>query len=167
MNYAAQGYIASVARILEKGFITTIDYGNTSIIHHHEMLDPIDALRMYPMHAGSSDRDVYCKPGYYDLTTSINFTDICMVGLAHALTPIFYGPQSALNGVNIATAPEKTMIPFYLKNSNFAASLTKRQLQKFDHSIEESFRMIIQQKKNTNSYYKIMHPSEKLFPVIE
>jgi hypothetical protein len=144
MNYAAQGYIASVATILEKGFITTIDYGNNSIIHHNEMRDPIDALRMYPFHSGSSDRDVYSKPGRYDLTTSINFTDICLVGMEHGLNTLFYGPQHALNGVNIATAPEKTMIPFDLKNHNFAAPQSKGQLQKFDHSIEESFRMIIQ-----------------------
>lgn len=167
MNYAAQGYIASVATILDKGFITTIDYGNNSIIHHNEMLDPIDALRMYPMYNGSSDRDVYSRPGRYDLTTSINFTDICMVGMEHGLNTIFYGPQNALNGMNIATAPEKTMIPFDLKNTNFAAPLPKGQLQKFENSIEESFRMIIQQKNNTRSYYKLIHPCEKLFPVNE
>jgi SAM-dependent MidA family methyltransferase len=167
MNYAAQGYIASVATILEKGFITTIDYGNNSIIHHNEMRDPIDALRMYPFHSGSSDRDVYSKPGRYDLTTSINFTDICLVGMEHGLNTLFYGPQHALNGVNIATAPEKTMIPFDLKNHNFAAPQSKGQLQKFDHSIEESFRMIIQQKNNTKSYYRLLHPSENLFPESE
>lgn len=167
MNYAAQGYISSTAAILEKGFVTTIDYGNNSIIHHNEMLDPIDALRMYPLYNGSSDRDVYARPGRYDLTTSINFTDISMVGMEHGLTTIFYGPQNALNGVNIATAPERTMIPFDLKNLNFAAPLSKGQLQKFEHSIQESFRMIIQQKDNTGSYFKLMYPSEPLFPTIE
>jgi SAM-dependent MidA family methyltransferase len=166
MNYAAQDYIACAAHILEKGFIITIDYGKTSILHHHEMLDPIDAIRMYPCHNGSSDRDVYTLPGRYDLTTSINFTDICLTGIENGLSTIFYGPQNALNGTNIATAPERTMIPFDLKNQNFAIAPTKKQLRAFEHSIEESFRMIIQQKKGTRAYYKLMHPSEQLFPEI-
>lgn len=167
MNYAAQGYLASAASILEKGFIITIDYGNTSIIHHNEMRDPVDAIRMYPMHGRSSDRDVYTRPGSYDLTTSINFTDLCLVGIENELTTLFYGPQSALNESNSATAPEKIMIPFDLLNNNFAASLPAHQLEKFNHSIDESFRILIQQKNNTKSYYRLLHPSEALFPVME
>ena len=173
MNYRCEGFIKSSSSILNKGYMLTIDYGQKSDLIRAQLLLPRNAILLYPDSLwtpifNDSQKHVYIQAGLFDITTLVNFTDICMVGLEHALNTIFYGPQIDLNQTAIAINQQKMLVPFDLHNRNFSPSIDISKVDSFNKSlIKNAFRMIIQQKNNTKSFYRLAHPSEKLFPEIE
>jgi len=164
MNYQAAGYIASVSKLLHKGFVVTIDYGNNSSLHHWQMNDPIQSFRLYPIPPRATARDVYMFPGMLDMTADVNFTDVAIVGLQNNLMTRFYGSQRALQSNWIQIGDDRSIVPFSLHNINFSGIVGKEVFEKFMQN--GAFKMIIQSKVNNGNVYKIFDQSEILFPAI-
>ena len=78
VNLAVDDWFASVAAKMETGFVITVDYG----AEEDELYDPMPrlngTLRAFSRH-GFVD-DVLSAPGEYDITSSVNWTQVKRIG---------------------------------------------------------------------------------------
>src|SRR5678815_969746 len=78
INLAIDGWLTSVAAKLERGFIITVDYGAEAAELYDPVLRPSGTLRAFSRH-GFVD-DVLSAPGEYDITSSVNWTQVKATG---------------------------------------------------------------------------------------
>ncbi|MEN3329130.1 MAG: hypothetical protein V7638_3937 [Acidobacteriota bacterium] len=78
INLAIDDWLSSVSEKLEKGFLITVDYGADSTELYDSMLRPEGTLRGFSDHAFVEN--LLDVPGEYDLTTTINWTQVKSVG---------------------------------------------------------------------------------------
>lgn len=78
INLAIDDWIAQVAGKLDEGFVITVDYGEESGDLYDFARRPQGSLRGFWRH-GFVD-DVLAQPGDYDLTTTINWTQVRSAG---------------------------------------------------------------------------------------
>lgn len=74
INLAVNDWLAQVCRKLEHGFVITVDYGAESGELYDFAQRPTGTLRGFSRHAFVED--VLTEPGDYDLTTTINWTQV-------------------------------------------------------------------------------------------
>lgn len=161
LNVTASQFMQEVAAILDKGFVLTIDYGSNAMIHDWQLTYPSTAIRMYP-----ENSSCYQKPGFADITSDVNFTDLYFAGQPAGLALSFFGAQSALQGNFIAIGEGIVLPPFDMKNELFAPLLPTQMVDYFCTSPNAAmFKLLIQKKVSGENKYQVLAQSEHIFPV--
>jgi len=84
-------WFSAVAAKLERGFVVTVDYGAEADELFDPALRPDGTLRGFSRHGFVAD--LLAEPGEYDLTTSINWTQVKAVGEKLGLEVFDFTPQ--------------------------------------------------------------------------
>lgn len=91
VNLEARSWIRSAAKVLQRGYLITVDYG----AENHELYSandrPTGTLRSFAKHKLSDD--VLANPGEQDITSSVNWTDLVKAGEAVGLKTIVFERQ--------------------------------------------------------------------------
>ena len=91
INLGIDDWLKSVAAKLERGYLITVDYGAESYDLYDVALRPQGTLRGFSRH-GFVD-DVLVQPGDYDITTTINWSQVQAVGSRLGFTTVEFEPQ--------------------------------------------------------------------------
>lgn len=91
INVAIDDWLAQVAARLGNGFLITVDYGGEAVELYDSMRRPHGTLRAFSRH-GFVD-DVLAQPGEYDITTSVNWTQVKTVGKRLGLRVVEFASQ--------------------------------------------------------------------------
>lgn len=91
INLAIDDWLGAISEKLEKGFLITIDYGAEMDELYDPTLRPDGTLRGFSGH-GFVD-NLLADPGEYDLTASVNWTQVKNVGEKLGWSVIEFAPQ--------------------------------------------------------------------------
>lgn len=91
VNLAIDDWLADVAAQLEHGFLITVDYGAEQDELYDPQLRPNGTLRAFSKH-GFVD-DVLSAPGEYDITSSVNWTQVMATGERLGLEVVEFSSQ--------------------------------------------------------------------------
>jgi len=91
INLAIDDWFSAVAAKLDRGFIITVDYGADADELYDPALRPEGTLRGFSRHGFV--KDLLANPGEYDLTTSVNWTQVKRVGEKLGWQVIDFAPQ--------------------------------------------------------------------------
>lgn len=91
INLAVDDWLAHVAARLERGFVVTVDYGAEAVELYDAVQRPEGTLRGFSRH-GFVD-DLLSQPGEFDLTTSVNWTQVKTTGERLGLQVIDFASQ--------------------------------------------------------------------------
>jgi len=78
INLGVDDWLARVSTKLAKGFVITVDYGSEALELYDAGRRPKGTLRAFSRH--SFVDDVLAQPGEYDITSSVNWTQVRTVG---------------------------------------------------------------------------------------
>ena len=78
VNLAIENWLASIAAKMKRGYVITVDYGAEEEELYDPLLRPHGTLRGFSRH-GFVD-DVLSAPGDYDITSSVNWTQVMAAG---------------------------------------------------------------------------------------
>ncbi len=90
VNLAAGRWAQGVAGALERGFVLTIDYGDSGD-ELRSMAGPRGTIRCYYRHTEPSDP--YVRVGSQDITSHVDFTSLALQGRKHGLETLGYATQ--------------------------------------------------------------------------
>ena len=91
INLAIDSWLSAVSEKLENGFLITVDYGAEAGELYDARLRPEGTLRGFSRHGFVED--LLADPGEYDLTTSVNWTQVKRVGEKLGWKVIDFVPQ--------------------------------------------------------------------------
>jgi len=91
INLAIDDWLAAVASKLKHGYVITVDYGAESPELYDPALRPHGTLRAFSKH-GFVD-DVLSSPGDYDITSSVNWTQVKVTGERLGLETVEFASQ--------------------------------------------------------------------------
>jgi SAM-dependent MidA family methyltransferase len=91
INLAIDDWLTSVASKLKQGYVITVDYGAESSELYDPALRPHGTLRAFAKH-GFVD-DVLSAPGDYDITSSVNWTQVKATGQRVGLDVVEFASQ--------------------------------------------------------------------------
>ncbi|HEV2833686.1 MAG TPA: SAM-dependent methyltransferase, partial [Pyrinomonadaceae bacterium] len=130
INLAVDDWLTSVAAKLKRGFVVTVDYGAEASELYDPLLRPNGTLRAFSRHEFVDD--VLCAPGNYDITSSVNWTQVkatgerlgfrvvdfasqdkflLSVGLLDALEVRLGRNKNAADKVNLTTGAKEMILP--------------------------------------------------------
>jgi SAM-dependent MidA family methyltransferase len=92
VNLAIDDWLASVAAKMERGYVITVDYGAEAEELYDVSLRPQGTLRAFSRH-GFVD-DVLLAPGEYDITSSVNWTQVMATGERLGLQVVEFESQN-------------------------------------------------------------------------
>jgi SAM-dependent MidA family methyltransferase len=91
VNLEIDSWLARVAEKLKAGYLITVDYGAESCDLYDVALRPQGTLRGFSRHRFVDD--VLAQPGDYDITASVNWTQVQAVGARLGFTTVAFAPQ--------------------------------------------------------------------------
>lgn len=91
VNLGVEEWFARVARTLANGFVITVDYGAEAAELYDAALRPDGTLRGFQRHEFVDD--VLTLPGEYDITASVNWTQVKSVGERLGLSVVEFTSQ--------------------------------------------------------------------------
>lgn len=91
VNLAIDEWLADVASQLKHGYLITVDYGAEQEELYDPVLRPNGTLRAFSKH-GFVD-DVLSAPGEYDITSSVNWTQVMATGERFGLETVEFASQ--------------------------------------------------------------------------
>ncbi len=91
INLAIDDWLASVVAQLERGYIVTVDYGAEASELYDPSLRPNGTLRAFSRHEFVDD--VLSAPGEYDITSSVNWTQVKATGERLGLRVVEFDSQ--------------------------------------------------------------------------
>jgi SAM-dependent MidA family methyltransferase len=91
VNLEIDDWLSSVASQLESGYLITVDYGAESCDLYDVAQRPHGTLRAFSRH-GFVD-DVLAQPGDYDITSSVNWSQVQGVAKHLGFTTVEFAPQ--------------------------------------------------------------------------
>jgi SAM-dependent MidA family methyltransferase len=91
INLEIDSWLARVAEKLKAGYVITVDYGAESCDLYDTALRPHGTLRGFSGH--SFVDDVLAQPGDYDITSSVNWTQVQAAGARLGFTTVAFAPQ--------------------------------------------------------------------------
>jgi SAM-dependent MidA family methyltransferase len=91
INLAIDDWLTSVAANVERGFVITVDYGAEAAELYDPVFRPAGTLRAFSRH-GFVD-DVLSAPGEYDITSSVNWTQVKATGERLGLRVVEFDSQ--------------------------------------------------------------------------
>ena len=90
VNLAAGDWITTIAGILQRGFVLTIDYGYLA----EELYAPYrHAGTLLCYHRHQTNENPYQRVGHQDITAHVDFTALQLVGQQHNLETLYFGQQ--------------------------------------------------------------------------
>ena len=78
VNLEVEHWFAAIADRMKRGYVITVDYGAEENELYDSLLRPNGTLRAFSRHAFIDD--VLSAPGEYDITSSVNWTQVKQVG---------------------------------------------------------------------------------------
>ncbi len=91
VNLKIDSWFERVAEKLKAGYVITVDYGAESCDLYDVALRPQGTLRGFSRHRFVDD--VLAQPGDYDITASVNWTQVQDVGARLGFTTVAFAPQ--------------------------------------------------------------------------
>lgn len=91
INLEIDDWLARVARRVANGFVITVDYGAEAVELYDSVLRPNGTLRGFRGHEFVDD--VLAAPGEYDITASVNWTQVKIVGESLGLRVVEFASQ--------------------------------------------------------------------------
>ncbi len=91
VNLEIDRWLTSVAARLESGYLITVDYGAESRDLYDVALRPQGTLRGFSRHGFVED--LLAQPGDYDITSSINWSQVQAVGTRVGFSTVEFAPQ--------------------------------------------------------------------------
>jgi len=91
INLAIDNWLSSVVPKLESGYVITVDYGAESCDLYDVALRPQGTLRGFSRHGFIED--VLSQPGDYDITVSVNWSQVKRAGARLGLTTVEFAQQ--------------------------------------------------------------------------
>ena len=91
INLAIDEWLEVVAAKLESGFLITVDYGADSHDLYDAVLRPYGTLRAFSRHQFVDD--VLAQPGDYDITSSVNWSQVQTVGARWGFSTVEFAQQ--------------------------------------------------------------------------
>ena len=91
INLGIDNWLSSVVSKLESGYLITVDYGAEGCDLYDLALRPNGTLRGFSRH--SFVDDVLAQPGDYDITSSVNWSQVQTVGTRLGLKTVEFVPQ--------------------------------------------------------------------------
>ena len=91
INLAIDSWLERVAEKLKAGYLITVDYGAESCDLYDASLRPQGTLRGFSRH--SFVDDVLAEPGDYDITSTVNWTQVQTAGARLGFRSIEFTPQ--------------------------------------------------------------------------
>lgn len=91
VNLAIDDWLASVASKLKCGYVVTVDYGAEASELYDPTLRPDGTLRAFSKHRFVDD--VLSAPGEYDITSSVNWTQVKAIGERLGLQVVEFASQ--------------------------------------------------------------------------
>ena len=91
INLAMDDWLKSVAANLKRGYVISVDYGAEASELYDPSLRPDGTLRAFSKH-GFVD-NVLLAPGEYDITSSVNWTQVIQTGERLGLEVVEFAPQ--------------------------------------------------------------------------
>jgi len=91
VNLEIDNWVESVATKLESGYLITVDYGAESCDLYEMSLRPQGTLRAFSRHDFIDD--VLAQPGDYDITSSVNWSQVQRAGARFGFTTVEYAQQ--------------------------------------------------------------------------
>ena len=145
INLAIDDWLVEVAARLEKGFLITVDYGAEASELYDPVHRPQGTLRAFSRHAFLDD--LLAEPGEYDITSTINWTQVKSAGeqlrfrvvdfasqdkfLLHAglleeMGSMLEGLESVAEKVSLSTSAREMILPGGMASS-FQVLVQKRE----------------------------------------
>jgi len=155
INLGEGKFIQGAGAALKAGYVITIDYGSN---WDGILGQAFDHLRMYGPGASQSQADPYHSPTLNDMTTDVNFSHLAAEGKTVGLQALYFGPQHSLQ---VGT-------PIKLDQPPPGRGETADDLIDFQRWAGlfyswEVYKVLIQQKDNTDAAYKYpSNPAETL-----
>jgi SAM-dependent MidA family methyltransferase len=151
INLGEGRFIQGAGRILKAGYVVTIDYGS-----NWDGVSPIefDHLRTYGPGTRRERPDPYHSPTLNDITTDVNFSHVAEEGALAGLRPIFFGSQHTL----LTDTPIHLEIPPPERSVLGKAGLQDYQAWVQSFYTWDVFKILVQQKENTDSAYVFPDP---------
>lgn len=144
INLVAPSWLRSVARLLQRGFVLTIDYGYLA----SELYAPwrtSGTLMCYYQH--TTDDNPYIRIGEQDLTTHVDFSALIKAGEESGLQQLFYGDQCKfLLGLGFVDALLQAQASAVETHHAQALRLTLKNLILPEGGMGEIFKVLIQGK---------------------
>ena len=91
INLAIDDWLQEVARKLAHGFLITVDYGAEAAELYDARVRPNGSLRAFSRH--SFVDDLLAGPGDYDITASVNWTQVKTTAARLGFTPVEFASQ--------------------------------------------------------------------------
>lgn len=91
VNLEIDRWLTSVSAKLESGYVITVDYGAEARDLYDASLRPHGTLRGFSRH--SFVDDILAQPGDYDITSSVNWSQVRSTGERLGLTTVEFAPQ--------------------------------------------------------------------------
>ena len=91
INLAIDDWLSQVAARLERGYLITVDYGAEAVELYDYAQRPEGTLRGFSRHGFVED--LLAQPGEYDLTTSVNWTQVKTAGKRHGFEIVEFESQ--------------------------------------------------------------------------
>ncbi|SHJ78474.1 SAM-dependent methyltransferase, MidA family [Malonomonas rubra DSM 5091] len=144
VNLQALSWMKSVARVLKRGFVLTIDYGYPA----KELYAPFrrnGTLLCYHKH--QSNENPYQRVGCQDITAHIDFTALQKVGEQNGLDSLYLGDQcNFLLGVGFLEALMELQMRTSDPQEAQAIRMTLKNLIMPEGGMGESFKVLVQGK---------------------
>ncbi|MEP6962504.1 MAG: SAM-dependent methyltransferase, partial [Acidobacteriota bacterium] len=155
INLGEAKFIQGAGAALKAGYVITIDYGSN---WDGILSQDFDHLRMYGPGSSQSHADPYHTPTLNDMTTDVNFSHIAAEGKTVGLQAVFFGPQHSLQRGTSIVLDE----PPPSRSKSSADTADFNQWAGLFYSWEV-YKVLIQQKDNTDGAYKYLgSPAEEL-----
>jgi SAM-dependent MidA family methyltransferase len=151
INLGEGRFIQGAGRILKSGYVMTIDYGS-----NWDGVSPIefDHLRTYGPGTRRERPDPYHSPTLNDITTDVNFSHVVEEGKLAGLRPVFFGSQHTLltdTTIHLEKPPPE-------RGDLIDADLQDYQAWVQSFYTWDVFKVLVQQKENTDPNYKFPDP---------
>jgi len=146
INLGAGKFIQGAGAALKAGYVITIDYGSN---WDGILAQDFDHFRMYGPGAAQTRADPYHAPTLNDMTTDVNFSHLAAEGKSVGLQALFFGPQHSLQ---VGTPIELTEPPPGRVRTEDEVVDFQRWAGLFYSW--EVYKVLIQQKGNTDSAYR-------------
>ncbi len=159
INLGEGAFIQGAGAALKAGYVITIDYGSN---WDGILAQDYDHLRMYGPGAEQVHANPYHSPTLNDMTTDVNFSHVAAEGQGVGLQALYFGPQhSLIEGTSVKLDPPPA------GRGQTADDLYDYQQWADWFYSWEVYKVLVQQKANTDPAYRYPGTSGEPLPIAE
>jgi SAM-dependent MidA family methyltransferase len=144
VNLEIESWLELVSRKLRSGYLITVDYGAEAAILYNEEARPQGTLRAFHRHQISDD--VLVEPGQRDITSSVDWTLVRMVGAKNGLRVVVFERQDRfLVGAGLLSEMELRINETSRESDRLRLTTSAREMI-LPGSLAERFHVLVQKK---------------------